>query len=73
MDIKQLEAFVYVVETGSFSRAGELLHLTQPTISAHVAALEQELRIKVLEHEQQLKTEQEIAALRREKEKAVTR
>ena len=48
MDIKQLEAFVYVVETGSFSRAGELLHLTQPTISAHVAALEQELRIKLI-------------------------
>jgi len=48
MDIKQLEAFVYVVETGSFSKAGEVLHLTQPTISAHVAALEQELRIKLI-------------------------
>ena len=35
MDVKQLEAFVYVVETCSFSKAGELLHLTQPTISSH--------------------------------------
>ena len=28
MDIKELEAFVYVVENCSFSRAAELLHLT---------------------------------------------
>ena len=34
MDIKELEAFVYVVENCSFSRAAELLHLTQPTISS---------------------------------------
>lgn len=48
MDIKQLEAFTAVAETGSFSRAGELLHLTQPTVSAHISGLEQELRIKLL-------------------------
>ena len=40
MDIKELEAFVYVVENCSFSRAAELLHLTQPTISSHISALE---------------------------------
>lgn len=48
MDIKQLEAFVYVVDTSSFSRAGELLHLTQPTISSHIASLERELKIKLV-------------------------
>lgn len=48
MDIKQLEAFVYVVENRSFSKAGELLHLTQPTISSHIASLEQELKIKLI-------------------------
>ena len=48
MDIKQLEAFVYVVETCSFSKAGELLHLTQPTISSHIASLERELKIKLI-------------------------
>jgi DNA-binding transcriptional LysR family regulator len=48
MDMKQLEALVYVVETCSFSRAGELLHLTQPTISSHIAALERELKIKLI-------------------------
>lgn len=48
MDMKQLEALVYVVETCSFSRAGELLHLTQPTISSHIASLERELKIKLI-------------------------
>ena len=48
MDMKQLEALVYVIETCSFSRAGELLHLTQPTISSHIAALERELKIKLI-------------------------
>ena len=48
MDMKQLEAFVYVVETCSFSKAGQLLHLTQPTISSHISALERELKIKLI-------------------------
>ena len=48
MDIKQLEAFVCVVETCSFSKAGQLLHLTQPTISSHIASLEKELNIKLI-------------------------
>ena len=48
MDIKQLEAFVYEVETCSFSKAGELLHLTQPTISSHILSLERELNIKLI-------------------------
>lgn len=48
MDMKQLEALIYVVETCSFSRAGELLHLTQPTISSHIASLERELKIKLI-------------------------
>ena len=40
MNLKQLEAFVQVAEGGSFSKAAKKLYLTQPTISAHVAALE---------------------------------
>ncbi len=43
MDFKQLEAFVQVVRLGSFSRAAEHLFLTQPTISAQIKALEEEL------------------------------
>ena len=48
IDMKELEAFACVVEKGSFSRAAEALYLTQPTISAHVAALERKLGIKLL-------------------------
>ena len=36
MEFKQLEAFVAVVDYGSFSEAARKLYLTQPTISAHV-------------------------------------
>ena len=48
IDMKELEAFVAVVDRASFSRAAESLYLTQPTVSAHVAALERKLGIKLL-------------------------
>lgn len=43
MDVRRLEAFCKVYELGSFSKAGQQLFLSQPTISAHVSLLEQEL------------------------------
>ena len=43
MDTHNLAAFVQVAETGSFSRAAERLHLTQPAVSKRVAMLEQQL------------------------------
>ncbi len=49
MELKQLEAFVSVAESGSFSGAARRLYLTQPTISTHVASLEKELKIKLFE------------------------
>lgn len=49
MDMKQLEAFACVAEQRSFSKAARLLHLTQPTVSARVASLEQELQIQLLQ------------------------
>lgn len=48
MDFKQLEAFVAVVEYGSFSEAARRLYLTQPTISSHIRSLENELRVKLI-------------------------
>ena len=48
MDFKQLEAFVAVVDYGSFSEAARRLYLTQPTISAHIRSLEDELHIKLI-------------------------
>ncbi|KHK03235.1 selenium metabolism-associated LysR family transcriptional regulator [Desulfovibrio sp. TomC] len=43
MDVRRLHAFAKVYELRSFSRAGEELLLSQPTISAHISALEDEL------------------------------
>lgn len=48
MDFKQLEAFAAVVDYGSFSEAARRLYLTQPTISAHIRALENELKVKLI-------------------------
>lgn len=48
MDLKQLEVFAWVARLGSFSKAGEQLFLTQPTVSAHVGTLERELGVKLL-------------------------
>jgi DNA-binding transcriptional LysR family regulator len=43
MDIDQLLAFDRIVREGSFSRAAWELHIAQPTISARIQALEQEV------------------------------
>ena len=48
MNLKQLEAFVRVAETKSFSAAAKMLFLTQPTVSAHIASLERELNTCLL-------------------------
>lgn len=48
MEFKQLEAFVAVVDYGSFSEAARRLYLTQPTISAHIRSLEEELHMKLI-------------------------
>lgn len=48
MEFKQLEAFVAVVNYGSFSEAARKLYLTQPTISAHIRSLEEELHARLI-------------------------
>src|SRR5256884_8305366 len=49
MDLRRLEVFAKVAELGSFSRAAEALYLTQPTVSEHVRALEDELGVQLLD------------------------
>ena len=44
MDTQNLQAFLLVAETGSFSLAAEHLHLTQPAVSKRVALLEERLQ-----------------------------
>lgn len=44
MDSQELVAFLEVADSGSFSIAAERLHLTQPSVSKRIAALEARLR-----------------------------
>lgn len=48
MNLKQLESFVLIIESRSFSQAAKQLYLTQPTISSHISLLEKELNAQLL-------------------------
>jgi DNA-binding transcriptional LysR family regulator len=49
MDIHQLRTFVVVAREGSITRASELLHLSQPAVSAHIKAIEDALDLTLFE------------------------
>ena len=50
MDItlKQLLCLIRIVQTGSFTEAARMLHISQPTLSSHIANLEKELGMPLL-------------------------
>jgi LysR family transcriptional regulator, nitrogen assimilation regulatory protein len=48
MNLRQIEFFIHVAESGSFSRASAMIGLTQPAISRQVSGLERELRLRLL-------------------------
>ena len=49
MELNQLKVFCAVVEHKSFSRAGEAMFLSQPTVSFQIRSLEQELGTRLLD------------------------
>ena len=49
MDIHHLRVFISVYKRKSFSKAAEELHLTQPTVSDHIKALEEELNCRLFD------------------------
>lgn len=49
MDFREIEAFVSVYRLRSFSQAGKVLYLSQPTISSHINDLESELGMKLFD------------------------
>jgi DNA-binding transcriptional LysR family regulator len=48
MELRELHAFVAVVEEGGFSAAARRLHVSQPALSQTVSGLERQLRVKLL-------------------------
>jgi len=49
MEIKNLTTFVQVAELGSFSRAGERLGYSQPSVSVQIRQLEEELGFRLFD------------------------
>ncbi len=49
MDLKHLQALVGIADTGSFSAAAEAIGTVQSNVSAHVARLERELAVALVE------------------------
>ncbi len=47
MELYQLHTFIAVAEEGHLTRASERLHASQPTVSAHIKALEEELETRL--------------------------
>ena len=51
ISLKQLEIFVTIVECGNFTEAGRRLYLAQSTVSSHIGALEDALRVSLFRRE----------------------
>ena len=51
ISLKQLEVFVTIVECGNFTEAGKRLYLAQSTVSSHITALEETLRVSLFRRE----------------------
>lgn len=49
MEIRQLQTLIAIKAAGSFAQAAEQLGYTQPTLTAHIQALEKELQVKLFD------------------------
>ncbi|MDZ7667733.1 MAG: selenium metabolism-associated LysR family transcriptional regulator [Desulfotignum sp.] len=49
MDLWQLHIFVTVVKEQSFSKAADVVHLSQPTVSSHIRELENHFQCRLLD------------------------
>ena len=48
MESKMLRSFIAVVDSASFTKAAEKTYTSQPTVSAHIKALEEELGVQLI-------------------------
>jgi DNA-binding transcriptional LysR family regulator len=65
MDLRQLAAIVAVADTGSFSLAADELHTVQSNISNHIARLEKELGVQLVDRHRGQLTEEGEAVVER--------
>lgn len=65
MDLRQLAAIVAVADSGSFSLAADALHTVQSNVSNHVARLEKELGVQLVDRHRGQLTEEGQAVVER--------
>ena len=65
MDLRQLAAIVAVADSGSFSHAADALHTVQSNVSNHVARLEKELGVQLVDRHRGQLTEEGHAVVER--------
>jgi LysR family transcriptional regulator, carnitine catabolism transcriptional activator len=49
VSLKHLQTFLTIIDAGNFRRAAEILHLSQPAVTAHVKLLEQAVGVSLLD------------------------
>ena len=65
MDLRQLAALVAVADTGSFSAAARSLHTVQSNVSTHIARLERELGVILVDRSSGTLTDEGTAVVHR--------
>jgi DNA-binding transcriptional LysR family regulator len=65
MDLRQLQALVAIADHGSFSAAAAALHTVQSNVSSHVARLESELGVQLVDRQSGAMTEEGDAVVER--------
>ncbi|MCZ8252351.1 MAG: LysR family transcriptional regulator [Hylemonella sp.] len=71
--LQAMQVFVRVVETGSFSKAAKEFSVTQPTVTKLVAAIEERLKVRLLNRNTRGVSVTESGALYYEKCKSIVR
>lgn len=65
MDLRQLQALIAIADHGSFSSAAAALHTVQSNVSSHVARLERELGVQLVDRQGGHLTEEGVAVVER--------
>jgi LysR family hydrogen peroxide-inducible transcriptional activator len=65
MDFRQLQALIAIADHGSFSAAASALHTVQSNVSSHVARLEKELGVQLVDRQGSRLTEEGQAVVER--------
>jgi LysR family hydrogen peroxide-inducible transcriptional activator len=65
MDFRQLQALIAIADNGSFSAAATALHTVQSNVSSHVARLERELGVQLVDRHGGQLTEEGLAVVER--------